>query len=175
MGKVGDEGRDKMGALSNINRTKWCVRIHEKRSTEVVLQTKCFNLFHSPPISIIRTFFSFLISLVVASNFATTAPTTHNGAFSIPAKHNGNFKHNGPVDLVKAYQKFNEPVSADVANAIHRQKHMRATGSAITTPKQDDSEYSTPVQVGTPVQTLHLSFDAGSSELWVFSTETSSQ
>ncbi|GAB0142972.1 hypothetical protein EsHS_00003505 [Epichloe bromicola] len=91
-----------------------------------------------------------------------------------PAKHNGNFKHNGPVALAKAYQKFNKPVPADVANAIHRQQHKRTTGSATTTSKQYDSEYLTPVQVGTPVQTLHLNFDTGSSDLWVFSAETPS-
>lgn len=51
---------------------------------------------------------------------------------------------------------------------------MNADGSAGEVPAeavQNDSQYQAPVGLGTPVQTLKLDFDTGSSDLWVWSNK----
>ncbi|OAQ58849.1 secreted aspartic proteinase precursor [Pochonia chlamydosporia 170] len=119
-----------------------------------------------------QTFGAFLVALV-AAGVANALPTSNHGKVSVPVTHNRNFKAHGPLALAKAYHKFNKPVPKDVADAVAR-LNKRATGSVTNVPQQYDSEYLAAVQIGTPAQTLNLDFDTGSSDLWVFSTETPS-
>ncbi|EFX03838.1 aspartic proteinase [Grosmannia clavigera kw1407] len=100
--------------------------------------------------------------------------------FSIHQVRNEQFTgHHGPLALAKAYRKYGVALPTDLEAAVAKIQadqavSRRDTGSATNTPTSDDSEYLTPVQIGTPAQTLHLDFDTGSSDLWVFSTETPS-
>lgn len=104
-------------------------------------------------------------------------------------KYKGNSK-TGPIALTKAYLKYGAAVPQDLSDAVSRIrnkvmselqgvrlpkfpiKDKRATGSAVATPEEWDVEYLTPVQIGTPPQTLNLDFDTGSSDLWVYSSAT---
>ncbi|KZT39402.1 acid protease [Sistotremastrum suecicum HHB10207 ss-3] len=49
---------------------------------------------------------------------------------------------------------------------------MKGEGAVSAEDIQNDSEYACPVIIGTPAVTLTLDFDTGSSDLWVWSTET---
>ncbi|KAJ5250266.1 hypothetical protein N7489_000676 [Penicillium chrysogenum] len=72
---------------------------------------------------------------------------------------------NLPGVYANALAKYGATVPANVHAAA-------VSGSAITTPEENDVEYLTPVKIGE--STLNLDFDTGSADLWVFSTELSS-
>lgn len=101
----------------------------------------------------------------------------------------------GALALEKVYLKFNAQLPDDLTSTVSRiranlveslaslgvdvvkgekEREARSTGSAVTTPEEYDVEYLTPVQIGSPAQTLNLDIDTGSSDLWVYSSETPS-
>jgi aspergillopepsin I len=98
---------------------------------------------------------------------------------AVRATPNPEYIPHGATSLAKAYHKFGMTAPDDVAAAAAARRNSvlakRASGAATNTPVKGDAEFLTPVQVGTPPQTLNLDFDTGSSDLWVFSTETAAR
>ncbi|KAI0196389.1 aspartic peptidase domain-containing protein [Astrocystis sublimbata] len=119
-----------------------------------------------------------LAGLAAAGPIKSKVGTAKNGSFTVNQVANAAFKPHGPFQLAKAYNKYGIPMpeglSKMVANYNAVKKAKRDSGSAKTTPEQYDIQYLTPVKIGTPAQTLNLDFDSGSSDLWVFSTDTPS-
>lgn len=106
-------------------------------------------------------------------------------------RYNAKFSRHGALAREKAYLKYNAALPEELTVAVSRVrqsfraalaeldidinlKDKRATGSAATTPEAYDVEYLTPVQIGSPAQNLNLDIDTGSSDLWVYSSETPS-
>ncbi|KAF3764431.1 microbial aspartic proteinase [Cryphonectria parasitica EP155] len=145
-----------------------------------------------------NSFGAFLVGLLAASDLATAVPTgfrqhapvtsgsqardSSNSKGGVSLKQVRNAKHSGhqrvgALAVEKAYLKYNAVMPTELTDAVSRIRTnlaKRATGSATTTPEEYDVEYLTPVQIGTPAQTLNLDFDTGSSDLWVYSSETPS-
>ncbi|KAI0137582.1 eukaryotic aspartyl protease [Hypoxylon sp. NC0597] len=104
-------------------------------------------------------------------------------------KYYGQKKGRGSMAIARAYSKFGASVSDDLLATIEEiLKELGLLGNTgagagnnttndpqgevAATPQMFDSEYLCPVEIGTPPQTLNLDFDTGSSDLWVFSSET---
>lgn len=91
------------------------------------------------------------------------------------------------IDVLTAVVPIREPPHLQVeiravvrqVSAITLPSHLLTrfhitVGPAAEVPAQDvqnDLEYVVPVTIGTPGVTLHLDFDTGSSDLWVWSSE----
>ncbi|KAH6651391.1 aspartic peptidase domain-containing protein [Chaetomium tenue] len=128
-------------------------------------------------------FFSILVAVtsaacVFARALPPPSPSTgadRLGAFSVKQVHNLNFVRSGPVQLAKIYHKYHAPLPDDLKAAVRRIRSntlKRSNGTVETNPEANDVEYLTPVSIGTPEQVLNLDFDTGSSDLWVFSSQT---
>ncbi|KAH9894594.1 eukaryotic aspartyl protease [Xylariomycetidae sp. FL2044] len=104
-------------------------------------------------------------------------------------KFSGQAKGRGAMAMARAYTKYGVAVSDDLASTIEQLLEelglLQPQGARIgnsssdddqgevaANPQMFDTEYLSPVQIGTPPQTLNLDFDTGSSDLWVFSSET---
>jgi len=117
-----------------------------------------------------------LFSALLGATSALPSPQPEAGRFTVNQTHNERFKRHGPAQVAKTYLKYGKPIPDELAAALGLTPNgKRSSGSVVTTPEEYDSEWLTPVQIGTPAQTLNLDFDSGSSDLWVFSTDTSSR
>ncbi|KAH6880697.1 aspartic peptidase domain-containing protein [Thelonectria olida] len=125
-------------------------------------------------------YFSLTSVLTAGLSFTTlvaAAPTTlaTDNSFSVEQIKNTKYSRNGPLALAKVYKKYNATLPEGLAATVKKIKNVpkrRSSGSATTTPNEGDSEWLTPIQIGSPPKTFNLDFDTGSSDLWVFSSDT---
>jgi len=105
-------------------------------------------------------------------------------AFTVQQVERATFIKNGPEQMIKTLRKYGKPVPQNLIDAAAAYKSGEAvqaddsagdSGSAPAVPgDQYDSSYLSPVTLGST--TVHLDFDTGSSDLWVFSSlQASSQ
>lgn len=137
-----------------------------------------------------QTFGAYLVALLAASaELASALPqrmdmpvvrSRGGQTLSVPVKRNTVSKKHPAVALAKVYSKYGKEMPTRLQTIVrnHRagvgMKRSTTEGSVSTSPEQYDTEYLANIQVGTPAQTLPMDFDTGSSDLWVFSSDTSS-
>lgn len=113
------------------------------------------------------------------AGLAAAVPTAKIGASSstLHQVRNPNYVFNGAMSVYKTYLKFGVAIPAHLQAAVERTGLLskRSEGVAVASPTDSlDDAYTIPVSIGTPPQVLQLDLDTGSSDLWVFSSETPS-
>ncbi|KAI8630994.1 secreted aspartic proteinase precursor [Xylariaceae sp. FL1651] len=129
------------------------------------------------PVVIMTLLFALLVS-VAASPVVDKADT--GNTFSVPLAHNADIPRHGPTEHLRTLKKYNLEIPQglqEVVDKHHAKTNMLAAtddGGAVPAISLDgDLMWLAPVNIGTPRQQLYLDLDTGSSDTWVFSTETS--
>ncbi|KAK3343602.1 aspartic peptidase domain-containing protein [Lasiosphaeria hispida] len=112
--------------------------------------------------------FGLFLSLAGASPISGLS--VRDGSFTVSAKRNPSYVPDGRAEYARALAKWGAEVPAELQRYVERVEGQSGSVGAMTI--SGDREYLTSVGIGTPPQTLALDLDTGSSDLWVYSTET---
>ncbi|KAJ4339987.1 Aspartic protease snp2 [Didymella glomerata] len=124
--------------------------------------------------------FTYLTAALALTSAVAATPVQKRDAFSVEQVQHSVHLKNGPAQIAKTLRKYGKAVPLHIQKAADARANAvdaaaASSGSEPANPSdQYDSSYLSPVTIGST--TLHLDFDTGSADLWVFSNlQASSQ
>ncbi|KAI0181301.1 secreted aspartic proteinase precursor [Hypoxylon sp. FL1284] len=121
----------------------------------------------------------FCVSLFTTAISSPTLDSKAGKTLSLPLRHSADVPRHGPTDYLKTLNKYklNVPEGLQQVVDAHKATNNKTAaggigGSAPADSNGGDLLWLTPVGIGTPPQLLNLDIDTGSSDTWIFSTDT---
>ncbi|KAI0843492.1 acid protease [Hypoxylon sp. FL0890] len=127
---------------------------------------------------------AFCLSLFTTAISSPSFPLKSGKTFSLPVAHNADAPRHGPTEYLKTLKKYKLDIPEGLQETVDAHKAAIKTnkavgddsgGSAQAASRDGDLLWLTPVGIGSPPQPLYLDLDSGSSDTWVFSTDTNTE
>ncbi|KAI1136559.1 acid protease [Hypoxylon sp. FL0543] len=127
---------------------------------------------------------AFYLSLFTTVISSPSFPLKSGKTFSLPVAHNADGPRHGPTEYLKTLKKYKLEIPEGLQETVDAYKAATKAnkavaggveGSAQASSRDGDLLWLTPVGIGSPPQQLYLDLDTGSSDTWVFSTDTDTE
>ncbi|KAI1447582.1 acid protease [Annulohypoxylon stygium] len=124
---------------------------------------------------------AFYLSIFTTVTSSPTFNSKVGKSFSLPVAHDAEIPRHGPSEYLKVLKKYKLDVPQGLQDVVdsHNAKVQSSKvvagevgDSAPAASHAGDLLWLTPVGIGSPPQQLYLDLDTGSSDTWIFSTDT---
>ncbi|KAI2468292.1 acid protease [Annulohypoxylon bovei var. microspora] len=118
---------------------------------------------------------AFCLSLFTTANSSSAFGSKAGKTFSLAVAHNADVPRHGPTEYLKTLKKYKLEIPEGLQDVVDTHKTNVQANKAVAgdiASHAGDLLWLTPVGIGSPPQQLYLDIDTGSSDTWIFSTDT---